>query len=129
MVGQGQEVMVTRRNILQGAGLTAALAAAPALARGQQQGVVVYDSRLPESAIFAAQNSGVISHDIASGHAGLRGGVPSGARVQGLTRWSDYVSLRLALRGAGLRPAAQTPASAPISGHHGLIRWTLEPRA
>jgi len=124
MAGQGQKVMVTRRNILQGAGVTAALAAAPAMAT-RAQGLVVYDSRLPESASFAAQQGG-ITHDIANGHAGLRG---VRARIEGLTRWSDYVTLRLALRGSGLRPGAQTPVTAPLSGHHGLILWTLEPRA
>jgi len=114
-------VMATRRNILQGAGVTAALAAVPVMA-ARVQGLVVYDSRLPESADFAAQWGGPV-HDIARGYP-----LPQGGRIEGLTRWSDYVALRLALRGAGLRPAAQSPVTAPLSGHHGLIHWVLEPR-
>lgn len=129
--------MVTRRNLLKGAGVGAAAIATPAAALAADQAatpvLVLYDSRLPESADFAARHGSAQRLDVAQGHAtgwaDLRTGIPQGTRLEGLTRWSDYAALRLALRGSGLRAGAETPARAPLSGHDGLTRWSLAPRA
>lgn len=125
--------MVTRRNLLKGAGVGAAAIATPAAALASAPVLVLYDSRLPESADFAARHGSAQRLDVAQGHAtgwaDLRAGLPRGTRIEGLTRWSDYAALRLALRGSGLRAGAETPARAPVSGHDGLTRWSLAPRA
>jgi hypothetical protein len=86
--------------------------------------LLVYDSRIPESAGFAAASSHNLRHDLAQGRIDPRrmGAI---ARVEGLTRRSDYVALSLALRLNGMRSADDRPSPAPISARDHLFRWTL----
>jgi hypothetical protein len=115
--------MQTRRTILKAASLTAALAAAPARAALSAKPVLIlYDSRLPQSRAFAAQQNPAQTYDIAKGSATLPARA-QGQMIEALTRHSDYTALRLALRLGGHRPTATRQTET------GLTRWSLKPRA
>ncbi|MEI6641785.1 MAG: hypothetical protein WCL10_07080 [Novosphingobium sp.] len=117
----------TRRGLLKGGALAGAAAAIP-VAAGAAAGVVavvVYDSRLAESASFAGgQGIDLARLSLREVQAALAGAT----RVEGLTRWSDWTVLRGLLEEQGLRRRAETRASAPLSGHDGLLRWSMVAR-
>ncbi|MBX9664513.1 hypothetical protein [Novosphingobium sp.] len=116
----------TRRDVLKSGVLAGAVAAVPVAAHAAQaEAVVVYDSRLAESASFAGGRGidlAVVS--LRDAHAALA----DAERVEGLTRWSDWTVLRGLLEEQGLRRTAETRTSAPLSGHDGLLRWSMAAR-
>lgn len=96
-------VPVTRRTVLISTGVGMAALAAPALAAIEAGPMLaVYDSRLPQTEIFARECAakGIRLLDIAAEDArqwrGCRGGfcVAAGDRIIGMTGWSDWVLLR-----------------------------------
>jgi hypothetical protein len=116
----------SRRGLLKGGALAGAVAAVPVAVRAAEvAALVVYDSRLAESASFAGgQGIDLAAMSLREAHAALAGA----ARVEGLTRWSDWIVLRGLLEEQGLRRTAETRASAPLSGHDGLLRWSMAAR-
>ena len=133
----GAPVTTDRRTMLKGVGLAGALAATPAAAATMGHGLgsagatwLVYDSRIPESAHFAAQHSAQQRIDLATAGdwANIRAGGPAAGAVEGLTRWSDWVALRGAFEEQGLRLADERQSPAPMSGRDHLFRWAMRPR-
>ncbi len=112
-----------RRGMLKGGALAGVAAAVPLGARAAEAAaLVVYDSRLAESASFAG------GHGIDLAQVSLReahGLLAGAARVEGLTRWSDWTVLRALLEEQGLRRTAEMRVGAPLSGHDGLMRWSM----
>lgn len=120
----------TRRDVLKAGGTITALmslssgAQAMGLDADTTPAYAVYDSRLPESRAFVAGATlaGLKLVDVA--HEGqthwrfLRNASKMGA-VIGLTRWSDYVSVRSALTGQRVRPVQEERLET------GLIQWRL----
>jgi hypothetical protein len=98
-------VKIARRTVLIGAG--GLLIAAPAAFMALRKACAVYDSRVAESALFAAeaQASGARPFDIAHEEAAHWRGVRAGLAgpLIGLTRWSDWTILRGALEAQGRR--------------------------
>ncbi len=120
---------VTRRGVLQGGALAGAALAVPAAGAAlRDAALVVYDSRLPASLAFARTVGSVRTLDLAGEHAalfaGLRGPLPPGRAVEGLTRWSDWTGVRKELERQGWRVSAEAPVG---HGQH-LFRWTMQPR-
>lgn len=122
---------VDRRTVLRSGTLAAAAAALPAGAQALvPPALVVFDSRVAESRAFAAGFPLAVRHDVALGPLALRrrlAGVGHG-RVEGLTGWSDWVTLRGAARGQGLRATMQSAVAAPVSGRRHLFRWSMGTR-
>lgn len=116
----------TRRGVLKGSVLAGAAVAVPLGAQAAAvSAVLVHDSRLAESARFAGvQGIDLAGVSLREAHARLAGAV----RVEGLTRWSDWTVLRGLLEAQGLRRTAETRVGAPLSGHDGLIRWSMAAR-
>jgi hypothetical protein len=116
----------SRRGLLKGGALAGAVAAVPVAVRAAEAAaVVVYDSRLAESARFGAGQGIDLAHlSLREAHSALAGAV----RVEGLTRWSDWTVLRGLLEEQGLRRTAEARSSAPLSGHDGLLRWSMAAR-
>lgn len=112
---------LSRRRLLQGAGAAGLVAARPALA-ASAPALLVYDSRIPESAAFAAASSHPARHDLAQGRIDPRR-IAAMGRIEGLTRHSDYVALSLALRLHGMR--GQDVRRLPSSARDHLFRWSL----
>ena len=83
--------------------------------------LVVFDSRLPASVALARTSVASIdvAHEDARFWRGLRG-LDRGP-VAGLTRWSDFVTVRGFLEERGLRLKAQTP----LPGQPHLFRWEM----
>lgn len=120
-------MQTTRRGLLKGGALAGAAVAVPVAAHGAAvaAAVVVYDSRLAESASFAGgQGIDLAALSLREAHAALAGA----ARIEGLTRWSDWTVLRGLLEEQGLRRTAETRLGAPLSGHDGLLRWSMAAR-
>ena len=116
----------TRRDMLKGGALAGAAAAVPFAAQAAEaSAMIVYDSRLAESASFAGGRGIDLAH-ISLREA--RDRLEGAARVEGLTRWSDWTVLRGLLEEQGLRRTAETRATAPLSGHDGLLRWSMAAR-
>jgi hypothetical protein len=115
-----------RRGLLKGGALAGVAAAMPVAARAAEaSAVVVYDSRLPESASFAGERGIDLARtSLREAHGLLAGAV----RIEGLTRWSDWTVLRGLLESQGLRRTAETRVGAPLSGHDGLLRWSMAAR-
>lgn len=115
-----------RRGVLKGGALAGVAAAVPLAARAADaDALVVYDGRLAESASFAGgQGIDLAQVSLREAHGLLAGA----ARVEGLTRWSDWTVLRGLLEEQGLRRSAETHVGAPLSGHDGLLRWTMAAR-
>lgn len=116
-----------RRGLLKGGALAAASAAVPmgARAAAEAAALVVYDSRLAESASFGqGQGIDLAGVSLREAHGQLAGA----ARVEGLTRWSDWTVLRGLLEEQGLRRTAESRVGAPLSGHDGLVRWGMAAR-
>ncbi|MBF9152945.1 twin-arginine translocation signal domain-containing protein [Novosphingobium jiangmenense] len=120
---------VSRRSMLKGGALAGAVAATPAVAAMvKPSALVVFDSRIPESAAFAAAHRGAAMIDLAHGTAeGVRA-INSPRAVTGVTRWSDWTALRGVLEAQGLRLSEETRAAAPLSGRTHLFRWTMTAR-
>jgi hypothetical protein len=114
----------TKRDVLIGAG--GLLLALPAATIALQAELAIYDSRIPESAAFAAEAKAAVARlfDIADEEARRWRNIRSGLRAPliGLTRWSDWTILRGALEAQRLRvrreirldysATARTPRSA-----------------
>ena len=86
---------VSRRMFVKAAAAASATGATPALAAATVA-LVVYDSRLPQSRLWAAHIGGPVV-DVAEQHAtrwqAMRAPLPAG-RIIGLTRWSDFILAR-----------------------------------
>lgn len=125
-------IRADRRAVLKGSAALAALGAPAATASARpRRTVTVFDSRLPESASFAASRRGA-RMDVALGDgtlwADLRRGLPATATVEGLTGWSDWAALRSELEGQGFRLSHEQRLSGPLSGRDGLFRWAMKAR-
>lgn len=124
-------IRLARRGVLQGAVLGSAAVLAPGMACALDHGraLVVFDSRLPESARFAADHLGALTFDLAEAGASrwsaLRGELPQVRVIEGLSGWSDWVSARGLLEGKGLRLLREDRIAAPLSGKAGLFRWSM----
>jgi hypothetical protein len=119
-----------RRGLLKGGALAGVAAAVPVSARAaakvaERAAVVVYDSRLPESASFAGERGIDLARTSLREAQDLLAGA---GRIEGLTRWSDWTVLRGLLEDEGLRRTAETRVGAPLSGHDGLLRWSMVAR-
>ncbi|MDE2561438.1 MAG: hypothetical protein KGL48_04250 [Sphingomonadales bacterium] len=116
-------IRTSRRAVLKGGALAGAAAALPLAARRTEARVVVYDSRVAVSQVFAG-GEGI---DLAQGMTAARRALaqlPRGVCVEGLTRWSDWVGLRGLLQDRGFRTEAETRAP----GSPALFRWTMRGR-
>lgn len=116
----------TRRAVLKGGMLAGVAASAPLAAQAAEaSAVVVHDSRLAESVSFAGGRGIDLARvSLREAQAMLAGA----ARVEGLTRWSDWTVLRGLLEEQGLRRTAEDRLGAPLSGHDGLLRWSMAAR-
>ncbi|NOW47195.1 hypothetical protein FHW96_003373 [Novosphingobium sp. SG751A] len=110
---------ISRRRMMQGAGAAGLIAARPALAVAAPA-LLIYDSRIPESAAFAAASATPLRHDLAQARLDPRR-VAAVGRIEGLTRRSDYVALSLALRLHGMRSQDERR----LSTRDHLFRWSL----
>jgi len=113
-----------RRGVLKGGALAGVAVAVP-VGAWAAEALVVYDSRLAESASFGG-GQGIDLARVSLRDAHVR--LADAARVEGLTRWSDWTVLRSLLEEQGLRRTAETRVSSPLSGHDGLIRWSMAAR-
>lgn len=124
---------LSRRRLLQGAGAAGLVAVRPALAAAPWSDpaatLLVYDSRIAESAALAAASPHRLRHDLAQGRI-EPGRLRAVAALEGLTRRSDLVALSLGLRLHGLRVVEERRSAAPLSGRDHLYRWSMaRPRA
>lgn len=120
---------VSRRSMLKGSALAGAVAATPAMAAMTQPvPLVVFDSRIPESAAFATSHGGADMIDLAHGTARAARAIKSPPAVTGVTRWSDWIALKGIMEAQGLRLTEETRAAAPLSGRTHLFRWTMSAR-
>lgn len=115
----------TRRGLLKAGAVAGVAVAMPAGAMALKgAALVVHDSRVPESLAFARSAGGAML-DLAQEHgqrfAAIRSGLPKGSRIEGLTRWSDYVALRRELYRQGFRVTAEQRSDA-------LMRWSMAQR-
>lgn len=119
-----------RRTMLKGAGLVGAAVAVPGMAAPLSR-LIVFDSRIPESTAFASAQAGFARIDMADQDVTQWRAVrelATEARVEGLTRWSDWVALRGELQGRGLRLITERRSMAPLSGRDHLFRWSMAAR-
>jgi len=121
----------TRRGLLKGSALAGAAVGLPmgAQAAAMAPALVVFDSRLAESADYARSAAALQHLDLAQisprdAHKAMAGA----GRIEGLTRWSDWTVLRGLLESDGLRRAGEARLAAPLSGHDGLWRWSMAAR-
>jgi hypothetical protein len=117
---------IDRRSLIKAGAMAGAAGALPAAARiAPSSSLVVHDSRIAESRVFAnGQGAGI---DLARGWEGVR--AHSGAaRIDGLTGWSDYIALRGLFAAKGLRVVREERVAAPISGKAHLFRWSMMAR-
>lgn len=125
---------IDRRTMLRGSALAGAAVAIPASAAAMaaaEPHFIVFDSRIAESADFGRTKAGAAALDLAGADAdqwrALRA-LSGHARIEGLTRWSDWVAVRGVLEEKGLRLAGEMRADAPISGRDHLFRWSMMSR-
>lgn len=124
-----------RRDLLKGAiGIGAlALPAGVGIARGQGVRMVVYDSRIAESRLFARPLAGRTKLDVAAGHgsrwAALRNASHGPGRIEGLTAWSDWVAVRGEFERRGLRVVHEHVVASQQVRRSNLVRWTMVPRS
>jgi hypothetical protein len=119
-----------RRTMLKGAGLAGAAVAVPVMAAPITR-LVVFDSRIAESVAFARTQTGFARIDIADQDATQWRAVRdlgAQARIEGLTRWSDWVALRGELQARGARQIDERRIAAPLSGRDHLFRWSMAAR-
>lgn len=120
----------TRRGLLKASALAGAAVAIPVAAGAATvPALLVFDSRLAESADYSRSAAAVHRIDLAqvplrAVHQALAGA----GRIEGLTRWSDWTVLRGLLESDGLRRAGEARLAAPLSGHDGLWRWSMASR-
>ncbi|WP_062346617.1 twin-arginine translocation signal domain-containing protein [Novosphingobium sp. CCH12-A3] len=120
---------VSRRSMLKGSALAGAVAATPAVAAmASPVPLVVFDSRIPESAAFAAAKDTQRAIDLALGAADVARAIKFPQVVTGLTRWSDWTALRGVMEAQGLRLSEEIRAAAPLSGRTHLFLWTMTAR-
>jgi hypothetical protein len=120
---------VTRRSMLKGSALAGAIAATPAVAAMTAPApLVVFDSRIPESAAFAKSQGSGLRLDLADGTAKVARAIDFPQAVTGLTRWSDWIALRGIMEAQGLRLSEETRTAAPLSGRSHLFRWAMAAR-
>ena len=128
-----------RRTVLKGTALAGAAAGVPLAANaaasavaGKSATLVIFDSRIAESADFAARYTAAHRIDLAEAQqtrwAALRGELPPVGAVEGLTGWSDWITVRGELESRGLRLAGESPVKAALSGKAHLFRWSLKAR-
>jgi len=120
----------TRRGLLKGSALAGAAVALPVAAgAATAPALLVYDSRLAESADYARGAAAMQRIDLAAAplravHLALAGA----GRIEGMTRWSDWTVLRGLLEADGLRRDGESRLATPLSGHDGLWRWSMAAR-
>ncbi len=118
---------VSRRAIMKSTVLAGAAATLPAVAAERGRTVTVFDSRIPESVVFA--KAAKVKMDVAdldeTRWASLRAALPHATRVRGLTGWSDWIVARGLLEEQGLRLKQETAVAAPLSGKAHLFRWDM----
>lgn len=120
---------VSRRSMLKGSALAGAVAATPAMAAmARPVPLVVFDSRIPESAAFAAGLAKDRTVDLARGSVEAARAIKLPQVVTGLTRWSDWTALRGVMEAQGLRLSEEIRAAAPLSGRTHLFLWTMTAR-
>lgn len=89
--------------------------------------LVIFDSRIPESVVFAMGHP--LQLDIADLELRrwdqLRKNLADLGRVTGLTGWSDWIVVRGLLQERGMRLQSETPVLAPVSGKAHLFRWEM----
>ena len=125
---------IDRRNALKGTAILGAASAIPASAAraSTDKPLIVYDSRLAETRAFVDGRTGYAYLDIAGEETGLwrelRSSDAAPRRIEGLTRWSDYVQLREVYEERGLRVMAEHRVSAPLSKSRELFRWSMAER-
>lgn len=120
---------VSRRSMLKGSALAGAVAATPAMAAmARPVPLVVFDSRIPESAAFAAGLARDRTVDLARGSVEAARAIKFPQVVTGLTRWSDWTALRGVMEAQGLRLSEEIRAAAPLSGCTHLFLWTMTAR-
>ncbi|WP_321396969.1 hypothetical protein [Emcibacter sp.] len=120
---------ITRRNLMTGAGMAGmAIAMTPAIkaiagTAGQKATLAIYDSRVPQSRVFAREvaGQGITTIDIAGEDAMMWRTIRKAAKepgdVIGLTRWSDLVLVRGYFEEGGkrmsheVRPESQRPGT------------------
>jgi hypothetical protein len=122
---------IDRRGLLKGSALAGVAAGIPmaAQAAAMAPALVVFDSRLAESADYGRSAAAPGHLDLAA--VSLREvhqAIAGAARIEGLTRWSDWTVLRGLLEADGLRRASEARLAAPLSGHDGLWRWSMAAR-
>lgn len=123
-----------RRTTMKGSALLGASALLPlSVARATtDQPLMVYDSRLSETHTFVDGRQGHAKLDIAREEGRLwqaaRESGPRQRKVEGLTRWSDYVQLRELFEEQGLRVVAERKLAAPLAGRGELFRWSMRAR-
>ncbi len=113
---------LSRRSLIKAGAITAATAATLKSAAAQGPALIVYDSRLLESVVFAQSLGGAkldVAHEDHTFWAALRAGAPKG-RVVGLTRWSDLVVVRGELEAQGKRLKAERQ-----SDPHAPFHWEM----
>ncbi|MCP5395417.1 MAG: hypothetical protein H6918_01565 [Sphingomonadaceae bacterium] len=125
---------LSRRTALKAGAALGAAAGIPLAANraAARPALLVHDSRLAESPAFLASRQGIRRFDMAqeagSLWANVRRGLTSHGRIEGLTRWSDWVQLRGALEEQGFRMESEQRIPARIAGRNDLYRWTMRPR-
>lgn len=123
-----------RRTTIKGSALLGAGALLPLSAAhaAEDRPLLVFDSRLKESRAFPQGRQARHTLDIAGEEGNLwQAARKLGARaqrVEGLTRWSDYVQLREIFEEHRLRVAAERKLAAPLSGRGELFRWSMQAR-
>lgn len=120
-----------RRTVLKGALAAGAAVGTRSGAAGLRPALLVGDSALPLSRAFLGAHPLTATIDLAQdrlyGWKALR--AAGGAnRIEGLTRWSDWVAVRGALLAQGYRVTAEARVASPAAGPV-LFRWTMVPRA
>lgn len=120
----------TRRGLLKGSALAGAAVAIPVAAGAATvAALLVFDSRLAESAGYAAGKAALHRIDLAEVPLRAAHQAMAGAdQIEGLTRWSDWTVLRGLLEADGLRSASEANLAAPLSGHDGLWHWSMAVR-
>jgi hypothetical protein len=130
---------VNRRTVLKGSALAGAAVGVPLAANaatsavtGKSATLVIFDSRIAESADFAARRAAAHRIDLAEAQqtrwAALRGSLPPVGSVEGLTGWSDWITVRGELESRGLRVVSESPVKAALSGKTHVFRWSLKAR-
>lgn len=125
-------IRTSRRGALKAGAALGAVGAVPGVAHAVGAArAVVFDSRIAESAHFGRRTGGHridLAQEDARLWAGLRREFPAVSRVEGLTGWSDWISVRSELEARGFRLVGEAPVRAPLSARGGLHRWTMAVR-